>query len=120
MPIESLPVKLEIDELVIRGHELADKCAELADIELRKKCANNAFKEEIEAVESRISNLSRIVKDKAEYRDVETKEVRNEERMTMDTIRLDTGEVFRYRALQGHERNLALFPKEVESQAQSE
>lgn len=48
MPIKSLPVKLEIDELVIRGHELADKCAELADIELRKKCANNAFKEEIE------------------------------------------------------------------------
>jgi hypothetical protein len=113
MGTQLLPVKLENDELLIRGHELADACADLDDIETRKKCAMSAFKDEIEAAESNVSRLSRIVKDRAEYREVEVKEVRNEERMTMDTIRLDSGETVSYRALQGHERNLTLFPAAV-------
>jgi hypothetical protein len=113
METKLLPVKLGNDELLIRGRELADACADLADIEGRKKTAAAAFKEEIEAADALIARLSRIVKDKAEYREVEVREVRNEERMTMDTIRLDTGEVVGSRALQGHERNLSLFPAAV-------
>jgi len=113
MGTQLLPVKLENDELLIRGHELADACTELEDIEMRKKLVMSQFKDEIEEADANVSRLSRIVKDRAEYREVEVKEVRNEERMTMDTYRLDTLECVSYRALQGHERNLTLFPAAV-------
>jgi hypothetical protein len=110
----NLPVKLTNDELLIRSNELAEQVQELAAIEYRKKLANNAFKEEIEKTEESVGQLARIVKDREEYRDVEVREVKNMERLTMDTVRLDTGEVVSYRDLKGHERNLDLFPRKAE------
>lgn len=109
----TLPVPLTPEELIIKGNELSIQVQELADVELRKKTAMSGFKDEIDATSERIEKLAKIVREKKEHREVELTERRNEERMTMDTIRLDTGEVVHYRELKGHERNLGLFPQEV-------
>ncbi len=111
----TLPVILTETELILKGHELAEDLQELADIELRKKTAMNGFKEEIESIEVKVSDLARIVREGKEYREVEVKEERDEERMVMNTIRLDTGEIVKYRELQGHERNLKLFPASIKA-----
>ena len=116
MNTQTLPVILTEQELIIKGNELSIQVEELADIESRKKSAMSGFKDEIESSELAISRLAKIVREKKEYREVEVTERRNEERMTMDTVRLDTGEVVSYRELQGHERNLKLFPQEVANQ----
>ena len=108
----SLPVKLSEQELIIKGNELSCYVQELDEVETQKKTANSGFKDEIDKISEKISSLAKIVREKKEYREVETEEVKNMERMTMDTIRLDTGEVVSYRELKGHERNLGLFPVE--------
>jgi hypothetical protein len=112
----TLPVPLTEGELIIKGNELSIQVEDLADIETRKKTAMSAFKEEIDTAEAVIAKLAKIVREKKEYREVEVTERRNEDRMTMDTIRLDTGDVVSYRELRGHERNLGLFPQEVQKE----
>jgi hypothetical protein len=109
----SLPVKLSEQELIIKGNELSVHIQELDVVELQKKTANSGFKDEIDKLTEKVSALAKIVREKKEYREVETEDQKNMERMTMDTIRLDTGEVVSYRELKGHERNLGLFPAEV-------
>jgi hypothetical protein len=110
----NLPVKLTEQELIIKGNELSVGVQELAEVELRKKTAMSGFKDEIDSTSERIERLAKIVREGKEYREVEVTDRRNEDRMTMDTIRLDNGEIVSYRELKGHERNLALFPVEVE------
>lgn len=110
----SLPVRLTEQELIIKGNELSVCVQELAETEMQKKTALSGFKDEIDKTSELIERLAKIVREKKEYREVEVTDRRNEERMTMDTIRLDTGEVVSYRELKGHERNLGLFPSEVE------
>ena len=119
MPTQSLPVKLTDDELIIRGNELSAHVQDLEEVAGRKKLAMNSFKEEIEKVEELIQSVARVVRKREEYREVEVREVKNMERLTMGTIRLDTMEVVSYRDLKGHERNLNLFPKEAERVSES-
>ncbi len=110
----SLPVHLNEQELIIKGNELSVLLQDLDDVETRKKDANTAFKGEIDKLSDQVQRLAKIVREKKEYREVEVTDCRNEDRLTMDTIRLDTGEVVSYRELRGHERNLALFPAAVQ------
>jgi hypothetical protein len=112
-----LPVKLSEQELIIKGNELSVHIQELDVVELQKKSANSAFKDEIDKLTEQVSRLAKIVREKKEYREVEVTDRKNLERMTMDTIRLDTREVVSYRELKGHERNLGLFPAEVAAAA---
>jgi hypothetical protein len=113
----SLPVPLSEQELIIKGNDLSVLVQELDSIEVRKKTANSGFKDEIDSTSGRIASLAKIVREKKEYREVEVTEIKNMDRMTMDTVRLDTGEVVSYRELKGHERNLGLFPAEVQKEA---
>jgi uncharacterized membrane-anchored protein len=105
-----LPVELSEQELLIKGNELAVLNEELSTTESQKKVANQGFKEVLDRTQEQIDRLAKIVREKKEYREVEVVDRKNMDRMTMDTIRLDTGEVVSYRELQGHERNLGLFP----------
>ncbi len=111
----SLPVVLSEQELIIKGNELSVLVQELSDTESEKKVANQGFKEVLDRTQEQIDKLAKIVREKKEYREVEVTDHKNLERMTMDTIRLDTGEVVSYRELKGHERNLGLFPAAVEA-----
>lgn len=108
----SLPVKLSEQELLIKGNELSKLLQDLETVEAQKKTANAGFKDEIDKLTEQISGLATIVREKKEYREVEVEERKNMDRMIMETIRLDTGEVVSYRELKGHERNLGLFPDE--------
>ena len=115
MNTKSLPVKLSEQELIIKGNELSILVQELDSTEQRKKDANSGFKSEIDSLSLQVSGLARIVREKKEYREVECEDRKNLERMTMDTVRLDTLEVVSYRELQGHERNLGLFPMDTKA-----
>jgi hypothetical protein len=117
MNTQSLPVKLSEQELIIKGNELSVLVSDLEEMETRKKNAMAGFKSEIDGTSERIGALAKIVREKKEYREVETEDRKNMDRMTMDTIRLDTLEVVSYRELKGHERNLGLFPAQVEKEA---
>jgi len=112
----NLPVKLSEQELIIKGNELSVHIQDLDVVELQKKTANSGFKDEIDKLTEKISGLAKIVREKKEYREVEVADQKNMDRMTMDTVRLDTGEVVSYRELKGHERNLGLFPAAMQSE----
>jgi hypothetical protein len=116
MQTRSLPVKLTDDELLIRGSELSASVQKLADLERDKKAVDAQLKKDIDEADSESQRLAKIARNKEEYREVEVMDIKNMERLTMDTVRLDTRQVIAYRDLQGHERNLSLFPAAVEQE----
>lgn len=111
---KNLPVPLTDEEYMVRSKELAEQVQALEKIESDKKVVANQFKGEIDAVAAKISHLAKIVKERREWREVEVNEVRNYDRMTMDTVRLDTGEVVSYRDMTSQERNPSLFAPDKE------
>lgn len=111
----NLPVRLTTDELLLRCDEMAKKLRDAAEIEVEMKAAAAKSKAELGKVQAEIALLARVVRDKKEYRDVEVFEVKNFERLTMDTYRRDTGELVAFRALSLYERNEPLFSLEEES-----
>lgn len=111
----NLPVRLTTDELLLRGDEMAKKLRDAAEIEVEMKAAAAKSKAELGKVQAEIALLARVVRDKKEYRDVEVFEVKNFERLTMETYRRDTGEFVASRALTPYERNEPLFSVEKES-----
>jgi hypothetical protein len=112
MPIERLPVKLTEPEVAIRADELAEKVKELQDAKDGAKETQAAAKERISEIESEVKKLAGVVREKAEDRQVTCREVRNEERRTIDLVREDTGETVRYRAMTMSELTRPLFPVE--------
>jgi len=111
-----LPVKIGPDEQLIRARELAEAMNELETNELQRKTAMAGFKEAAETLKAQASRLQDIVRNQREFRQVEVYDRPNYERMTMDTIRADTGECIGSRGLEPAERNLELFPRAVESE----
>jgi hypothetical protein len=116
MPIESLPVTLTSDEILVRAEQLSVKVKELEDEERDSKTAASLAKERIKEIDEEIRSLARTVREKREYRPVEVREMRNEERRTMDIVRIDTQEVVRYRSMTERELTTPLFPVEDEAE----
>ena len=114
----NLPVRLTTDELLLRSDELATKIRDAADIEREMKAAAAKSKTELGAIETQIAHLARVVREKKELRDVEVFEVKNWERVAMETYRRDTGEFVASRALTVYEQNETLFPREKEPPAE--
>lgn len=110
MPIETLPVKLTESEVAVRADELAEKVKALSDEREGAKATASAAKERIAEIETEVRELAYTVRNKTENRHVECREIRNEERRTMDIVRVDTGETVRYRAMTMNELTRPLFP----------
>ena len=107
---EILPVPLTEAELLARG----DEAARIQETRDRKDgerdAANKAAKAEIQGLEETLHHLLRQVRRKSEDREVEVLDRRNEDELTMEVVRTDTGEVIRSRPLTPEELQIKLFP----------
>lgn len=108
MNTKHLPVRLTTDELLMRSDELAKKIRERDDVEREMKSAQGAAKRKIDALELDITRLAEVVRERQEDRLVEVTEVKNWLRLTMDTVRIDTGGIVGSRSMSAYERNEAL------------
>lgn len=108
MNTQSLPVRLTTDELLMRSDELAKTIRERDDAERTMKSAMSTAKTRIATLEADVSRLAEVVRERQEYRPVEVTEVKNWHRLTMDTVRIDTGELVGSRSMSAYERNEAL------------
>ena len=104
----NLPVRLTTDELLMRSDELAKKIRERDEAERAMKSAQATAKRKIDVLELEITRLAEVVRDRQEDRPVEVTEVKNWLRLTMDTVRIDTGELVGSRSMSAYERNEAL------------
>jgi hypothetical protein len=120
MNTQHLPVRLTTDELLLRSDELAKTIRERDEAERNMKAAQATAKRKIDTLELDIARLAEIVRDRQENRPVEVHEIKNWDRLTMDTIRLDTGEIVGSRSMSPSERNASLFPVESPRKAEPE
>lgn len=106
--IEELPCELTAEEKLQRSAQLAQQLEAKADVEARKKAANDKFKEEVSAIDTKVAELARQIRTGQEYRPIETTERPRYKDMMVDIIRLDTGGIVRTRAMHPSERQQAL------------
>jgi uncharacterized DUF497 family protein len=89
----SLPCPLSELELAARAHQLAKTALDMVALDIRKKAAAAAFKEEHELLNSQAKQLAREVHSRHEMREVEVGYVHDDIRLVVETIRADTGEI---------------------------
>lgn len=109
MKTERLSCKLTDTEIRERGEKLADLRKQIAEIEAAKKSAAENFKSTIISLVNDADDLTDEINTKSELRDVEITEEKNYEKKQAYTIRLDTGETFRTRALTPQEMQRPFF-----------
>lgn len=107
-----LPVKLTDAELRERAKELGAAIEDHAIAERQKKAAADDFKMQLEALDTKISNLGHIVTRGEEYRPVAITTRKDFERSKVETIRLDTNEVVDSRPMTLDEKQSGLFDDE--------
>lgn len=107
--LETLPVRLTKSELLERGNSLALAREHYTRQRGEAKAAAAVAKADLEEIEGEVDRLAGIVRAKAEPRPVETRVVRDYERGVVDTVRLDTGELVRTRAMTEQERQIRIF-----------
>jgi hypothetical protein len=112
MPIEFLPVKLNEAELLTRAEELGQKVKETKDAQAAAKSVAGEWKTKIDKIDGEVTRLARVCREKEEARPVETREVMNHSRRTVDMVRIDTGEIIRFRSMTERELVRPLFPVE--------
>lgn len=114
MKLEKLPCSLTLDEVRRKGEELAlarKKFVETAD-EAKNVAAD--FKAKLKELDKAIDELAEQVRSKREMRDVEVIERRDTVNAMVETVRCDTGEVVRSRAMTLNERQVHLFDVNAE------
>jgi hypothetical protein len=114
---ESLRCELTEWEVADRAANMARSVFAREEAEIERELANKAAKEVIKALDARVSSLAREVRERAVYRLVDCVEQRNEIESMIETIRLDTSEIVRARPMTAEEKQLGLFPKQVDVEA---
>lgn len=105
---EKLPVQLSNDEVRLKGEELAQQRKAWEAKKAERKAVAARLKEELDELDDKICTLADQVKNRREHRDVEVAELKDFEQGKVDTVRSDTGEVVRSRAMTGGERQVSL------------
>ncbi len=112
--VESLPCTLTREE----SHRYAKDCARLIRereiVEGEKKDANNKFKERIDAINNMAGAISEKVNSNLEFRDVDCHQEFDYLKMTVRTVRLDTGEEIENRRMTSKEAQRPLFGSDDE------
>ena len=105
MAIETreLPVKLNDDEILQRADEAAKTTREMYAAEEKRKEVGKEMKGHVDELQEKLKRLSRIVETKTEDRPIEVRWERDDGRMMMYLVRLDTGEVVQARAMDAEE-----------------
>ncbi len=99
MKTERLSCKLTDTEIRERGEQLADLRKQIAEVEATKKNTAENFKSQIITLVTRADDVTEEINTKSEVRDVEVTEEKDYDKKQAYTIRLDTGESVRTRAL---------------------
>ena len=97
---QSLPCPLTPEEFETKSKGLADLCKEINHAKDKAKEEAKQNKEAIDKMETTRTLLSTIVRDKEESREIECEEKYNYRLHQVESIRLDTGEVFGTRAME--------------------
>jgi len=109
METRNLPVQLSKDEIRLRGEELARKHAEYDDVESARKASQQESKGKLERIEAESRELANTIRTGREYREIEVREVKNVDNLSMDLVRVDTGEIIESRPLRADELQVGLF-----------
>ncbi len=120
-PTMSLPVPLTPDELKMRAVELGKAIAESDDVEVEKKSVSDHFKDRLD---TKIRSIGRIVRERGsplgeerfQRREVPVSYVKNFERGTVETMRLDTGVNVDTRPMNERERQAGLFEEQEKAE----
>lgn len=112
---ESLSCTLTPDEIRERGERAATIQHERDVLESRRQASNKALKLEIDDADMDIRRLLGEVRTRCTDRLVEVIDRRNDDELTIETVRIDTGEVARSRPMTANERQVKLFPAGGES-----
>ena len=99
MNTERLSCRLTETEIRERGERLADLRKQIAEVEAAKKSAAENFKAQIMSLVDDADDVTVEINTKSEFRAVEITEEKNYDKKQAYTIRLDTGETVRTRAL---------------------
>lgn len=104
-----LPVILTPDERLARGTQAAQLVEEIEAVEAEKKEITTELGRRLKRLRREVSTLSQAVRTGKEYQPVEVVQKANPERMTVETMRLDTYEVIDSRPMTVAERQGGLF-----------
>ena len=114
--VMTLQVPLTTEEIAVRAKELSETLEKKSDIESSMKFAATSFKKEIAGLDEKLKALCQMVSSGKEYRQVDVIDRPNYERGLMETFRLDTGEIVKYRELKESEKTKSLFPEPEQSE----
>jgi hypothetical protein len=106
--VEKLPCKLNAQEKLLKGEQLAAKHGEIAQLEEAKKSAGSSFTSSIKQKKIECTQLAEEVRAGEELRPVECVERPRYQEMMVDLVRLDTGMVVSNRPMHPSERQAAL------------
>ncbi len=106
--VRMLSCNLTQSELIDRGASLAATIEDLASEESRQESEKREMKARLARIESERSRLASVVSRRAELRDVQTEEIINFQSGRVETVRMDTGEIFHDRPIRDEERQEAL------------
>lgn len=104
-----LPVQLTQEERMARAMTAAEKQGRYGEVEEHKKSVSSECGRELKELRSEIEDLQRAVRTGTERQDVQIETRRNEERRTVETVRLDTAEIVDTRPMTIEERQGKLF-----------
>lgn len=109
MKTERLSCRLTDTEMRERGEKLADLRKQIAEVEAAKKNAAENFKSQIITLVAVADDITDEINTKSEVREVEITEEKNYDKKQAYTIRLDTHETVRTRALTPQELQRPFF-----------
>lgn len=102
--IETIEVELTAKERQAAGESLARVLAEIQRLDDRKAAVVAALKEQRAELEADVAVYRDQVNHRRKVVDIDVQDQRNDSTGTMDTVRMDTGEVLRSRPYTAEER----------------
>lgn len=116
---ETLRVDLTDEEVRARADDAARSYKDAAERSEELQAHSKEERGAIAKLQAEVGQALREVAERAAYRPVDVRKVRNDIGATMDTVRLDSGELVRSRPFTPDERQVGLFPQAVEEPEES-
>lgn len=105
---ETLRCELSDPEVAERATSLATLTGDLTAAEAAKAAAAKHHGARVQEIRDELNAVSKIVRERAEYREVEVRDVPDFDHGAMETFRSDTGARIRVRPLTAEERQMRL------------
>jgi hypothetical protein len=106
--LKEVEQELTESEIVVKAKCLADQLKKLADSEQDAKDAAERFKNDQKMLKAQIARSRDIIATGKEERPVHCQHIRNDTRSTIETMRIDTGEILETRPMTADERQTTM------------